>query len=262
VTKQHNEDVKHLLRLMGVPVVEAPSEAEGQCAELARKGKVWGVATEDMDVLTFRTPYQLKKLTMAASRKEPIQLIEHQKILDGFGITQAQFIDLCILCGCDYCDSIKGIGPKKALAGIKKYGTIEKFLESMDKDSKNIQIPANWLTEEPIFVEARRIFNELEVVDAENLDIKWGDCDEKALTEFLVEKNGFNAERVKAAIERLKKAKTKGGQTRMDSFFKAKPLSETEKKSLSDKKRKAAGDKKKDAAAAKKKKTGMFGKKK
>jgi flap endonuclease-1 len=25
-----------------------------------------------------------------------------------------QFVDLCILCGCDYCDSVRGIGPKKA----------------------------------------------------------------------------------------------------------------------------------------------------
>ena len=42
---------------MGVPVVEAPCEAEAQCAELAKSGKVYATATEDMvRVLT----YQLK----------------------------------------------------------------------------------------------------------------------------------------------------------------------------------------------------------
>ncbi|CAN1219270.1 Flap endonuclease 1 [Linum perenne] len=39
VTKQHNDDCKKLLRLMGVPVIEAPSEAEAQCAALCKSGK-------------------------------------------------------------------------------------------------------------------------------------------------------------------------------------------------------------------------------
>ena len=40
MTKEHQEDCKRLLRLMGVPVVEAPCEAESQFAALARAGKV------------------------------------------------------------------------------------------------------------------------------------------------------------------------------------------------------------------------------
>jgi hypothetical protein len=43
-----------------------------------------------------------------------------------------QFVDLCILCGCDYTDTIRGIGPKNALKLIKTHGTIEKVLESLD----------------------------------------------------------------------------------------------------------------------------------
>ena len=40
VTREHNEECKRLLGLMGVPVVEAPSEAEAQCAQLCKEGLV------------------------------------------------------------------------------------------------------------------------------------------------------------------------------------------------------------------------------
>lgn len=36
-----------------------------------------------------------------------------------------QFVDLCILLGCDYCEKICGLGPKRALRLIQKHRTIE-----------------------------------------------------------------------------------------------------------------------------------------
>ena len=53
VSRKDCEDVKALLRMMGVPVVEAPCEAEAQCGELVKGGKAHAVGTEDMDALTF-----------------------------------------------------------------------------------------------------------------------------------------------------------------------------------------------------------------
>jgi hypothetical protein len=67
-SQEHNEDCKRLLTLMGVPVVEAPSEAEAQCAEMAKGGLVYGVATEDMDALTFATPRLLRNLMAPQSQ--------------------------------------------------------------------------------------------------------------------------------------------------------------------------------------------------
>ena len=43
-----------------------------------------------------------------------------------------QFIDLCILLGCDYCDSIKGIGPKRAIDLVKQHKTIEDIVKNLD----------------------------------------------------------------------------------------------------------------------------------
>lgn len=40
VTKTHNEEAKELLKLMGVPYIDAPAEAEAQCAAMVKSGKV------------------------------------------------------------------------------------------------------------------------------------------------------------------------------------------------------------------------------
>ncbi|GKV13234.1 hypothetical protein SLEP1_g24277 [Rubroshorea leprosula] len=56
VTKQHNEDCKRLSRLMGLPMIDALSEVEAQCAALCMLGKVYAVASEDVDPLTFEAP--------------------------------------------------------------------------------------------------------------------------------------------------------------------------------------------------------------
>jgi len=40
-------------------------------------------------------------------------------------LTSDEFLDFCIMCGTDYNDNIPGVGPVKAYALIKEYGSIE-----------------------------------------------------------------------------------------------------------------------------------------
>ena len=105
--------------------------------------------TEDMDTLTFQTPILLRHLTSPLSQKQPILEIHHSKILEGLDLSAEQFVDLCILCGCDYCGNIKGVGPKTALKGIRTHKCIENFLKHLDK--KKHPPPADWLGENPIY---------------------------------------------------------------------------------------------------------------
>ncbi|KAI5658297.1 hypothetical protein M9H77_27090 [Catharanthus roseus] len=214
VTKQHNEDCKKLLRLMGVPVVEAPCEAEAQCAALCKSGKVYAVASEDMDSLTFGAPKFLRHLMDPSSKKIPVMEFEISKVLEGLKLTMDQFIDLCILCGCDYCDSIRGIGGLTALKLIDQHKSIEVILENINKE--RYQIPDDWP-----YQDARQLFKEPEVVtDDEQLELKWTAPDEEGLINFLVNENGFSIDRVTKAIEKIKASKNKGSQGRLESFFK------------------------------------------
>ena len=64
-----------------------------------------------------------------ASQGKPILEFDFDKALSELNLTWDQFIDVCIMCGCDYCDSIKGIGPVKALSLIKQHGSIEEPLK-------------------------------------------------------------------------------------------------------------------------------------
>ena len=59
--------------------------------------------------------------------------------LVGLDLTYHQFVDLCILLGCDYCDSIKGIGPVNGLKLIKQCGDLEGVIAHCEK--KKIALP-------------------------------------------------------------------------------------------------------------------------
>ncbi|KAG6520142.1 hypothetical protein ZIOFF_017176 [Zingiber officinale] len=93
---------------MGVPNIEAPCEAEAQCVALCKSDKVFAVALKDMDTLTFGAPRFLRHLMDSSSKKISVMEFEVPKVLEELRLTMDQFIDLCILSGYDYCDTIKG----------------------------------------------------------------------------------------------------------------------------------------------------------
>lgn len=243
VTREQNEEAKKLLRLMGVPVVEAPGEAEAMCAELAKKGVVYATATEDMDALTFGTPRLVRNATAAASRKLDIIEVDLASVLSELQLTMDEFIDLCILMGCDYTTTIRGIGPNKALEMIQKHKSIEEGLKHLNTEKYTFN------PEEFLYREAAALFKNPDVTDATDMKVTWTSPDEDGLLQFLCEEKGFSRERVLGGIERLKKSKGKAQQQRLDGFFTILPKS----KEALDKKRKADAKK---APPAKKPKTG------
>ncbi|QIW98733.1 hypothetical protein AMS68_004251 [Peltaster fructicola] len=251
VTREHNEEARRLLKLMGVPFIIAPTEAEAQCAVLARAGKVYAAASEDMDTLTFNSPVLLRKLTFAEQRKEPIQEIHLDKVLEGLEMEYEQFIDLCILLGCDYVDPVKGIGPKVALGLIREYKNLESVVEHI-KTSSKYTLPEDWP-----YKEARLLFLEPDVRQADDplCDFKWENPDVDGLVKFLVEEKGFSEDRVRNGAARLQKNLKSSQQARLEGFFKVKEKTDEEKASLKRKnEEKVEAQKKQKKAEAKAKK--------
>ncbi|KAF8547455.1 PIN domain-like protein [Imleria badia] len=221
VTREHNEECQKLLRLMGIPVVIAPSEAEAQCAELARGGKVYAAGSEDMDTLTFAAPILYRHLTFSEAKKAPISEISLEKALQGLEMNMSLFIDLCILLGCDYLEPIKGIGPKSALKLIREHDGLEGVVEHLREKQKKkggIQVPEEWPWQD-----AKKLFEKPDVLPASEVELDWKDPDMEGLVQFLVVEKGFNEERVRKGAEKLQKFLSAKQQGRLDGFFTVQP---------------------------------------
>ncbi|KAH8741643.1 flap endonuclease 1 [Cryptosporidium ryanae] len=230
VSKQQINDVKKLLGLLGLPMVEAPSEAEAQCAELCKEGIVYGVATEDADSLTFGTPIVIRHLNFSEnskkiSKKHPsgknmMQVIKLSTLLSELELNMDQFIDLCILCGCDYCSTIRGIGANTAYKLLKKHKDIETIIKNIDQ-TKN-QIPENF-----DYIKVRELFKNPEVLKRSEIEnqIKWTNPKYEELSEWLIKEQNFSETRVQSYCDRIKKSKNKTAQTCLDGFFNSNPRS-------------------------------------
>jgi len=199
ITKKQLEECKQLLRLLGIPVINAPEEADSQCAWLAKKGLVYGVSTEDMDILTFGSPRIIRNLS---SRKKSSIEIELSTILDKLDITYLQFVDLCILLGCDYCSTLSGIGMKKAFGIIKKYGTIENFITSDDIKDMEITVSNKFIEDKKKTLE---YFINPNVHELDETMLEWKEPDYEKIINFMVKSYGFNKNTISKKVNKLKK---------------------------------------------------------
>jgi flap endonuclease-1 len=200
LTKSMIDDSKRLLQLLGIPFVQAPSEAEAQAALIARKGDVWAASSKDYDSLLFGAPRLVRFLTLTGKEYLPSkgyfrplkpEVIVLQESLEKHGITREQLVDLAILVGTDFNRGVKGIGPKKALKLIRTH----RKLENMPSEIK-IKLPKNPQKIRSVFLEPNVY---------ENYEISYGELQEEELYNFLCKERDFSRKRVQTAADRMKK---------------------------------------------------------
>jgi flap endonuclease-1 len=215
LTKPMIEDAKQLLQLLGIPYVQAPSEAEAQTAYMAYKGDVWAASSKDYDSLLFGTPRLVRYLTITGKEFLPSkgitrplkpELINLGNFLSHHDITREQLIDMAILIGTDFNEGIKGIGPKTALRLVKKHGKIE-------------NMPAEIKTEieGQNYEQVRKIFLKPQVTSSYNL--KYESLNEDRLMNFLCNQRNFSSQRVETAIQRMKRFYESTKQTELEKWF-------------------------------------------
>ena len=203
VNEQLISDAKTLLELMGIPVIQAPSEGEAQAAYMAAEGKVWASASQDYDSLLFGAPRLVRNVTITGRRKLPgkniyvevkPELIVLEEVLKTLKLDREKLIEMAILVGTDYNPGgIKGIGPKKALELVKyKKDVLARYNRESDVD----------------LYEIKEFFLNPPVTD--DCKLEWKMPDEEGILKFLCDEHDFSEERVKHGLERLRKAVKKG----------------------------------------------------
>ena len=216
MTDEVKESAKELIRYMGLPIVDAPSDGEQEAAYICRRKDVWATASQDFDSLLFGTPVLLRNLTMTGRRKVPgkdiyreikTEVIDSEEFLRNLGISREQLVDMCILMGTDFNTGIKGIGPKKALKLVRDNGDLESVLRKIGEDITDYQ-------------EIRGIF--LDYEGSDDYSVEHGPLDRQAVVDMLTSYD-FSADRVNSALDRIESARKeeerKRKQKALDAWF-------------------------------------------
>jgi len=217
LTPEMIEDTKELIRALGQCIVQAPSEGEAQASYIVKKGDADYVLSQDADCLMFNAPKLVKNLTISGKRKKPgayayeevsPEVIELKEVLKELKIDQDQLIILGILVGTDYnVGGIKGIGPKKALALIKKHK--HKYDEVFKEAKWGEHFNFSWK-------EVFNLIKHMKITDRYKLE--WEDIDKEKVVKMLVEEHDFSRERIEKALDRLEQSTDKNQKGLGDYF--------------------------------------------
>ncbi len=216
MTPEILETSKKLIQLMGLPVIQAPSDGEAQAAYMCRKGDVYAAASQDFDSILFGAPLLVRNMTISGRRKVPgkqiyrdvnTEIIDSQEMLQSLGVTREQLVDVCMMIGTDFNTGVNGIGPKKGLKLIQKHGSLEKVMKETDIDI-------------PDYEEVREIF--LNGPKSDEYNVKIGNIDRDGVLDLMTE-YGFSEDRVTNVINKIEAARKaesiRKKQKSLDAWF-------------------------------------------
>ena len=189
------ETTRELLELLDVPVVEAPAEGEAQCAHMAATGTADHAGSEDYDTLLFGAPTTLRQLT---SKGDP-ELMDLAATLDDLGLDRQGLVDVAMLCGTDFNEGVRGIGPKTAVTAVREHGDLWGVLDARDVTIPNAAAVREFFTDPP-------------VADADvDVDVN---PDVEAARTYVIDEWGVDADEVERGFERIAESQVQAGLDR------------------------------------------------
>ncbi|KAE8250947.1 hypothetical protein A4X13_0g4231 [Tilletia indica] len=157
-----------VLRREKVSYIVAPYEADAQLAYMEKEGIIDGIITEDSDMLVFGCKRVLFKLDSDGGCIEILQSkLTANKSVSFVGWTIHEFRQMSILSGCDYLESINGMGLKNAHRLLRRYKTVDKVLQAVRLEGK-LRVPPTYAHD---FRRAELTFLHQRVIDPRNMTL-------------------------------------------------------------------------------------------
>lgn len=232
ITEQMHHEVQDLLRLFGMPYLVSPAEAEAQCAFLDSSGQTEGTITDDSDVFLFGAKRVVRHLF---DRDEVSEVYSSEEIERKLSLNQSNLICMAMLCGCDYTDGIRGVGPVTATEIIQEFkdhdlDCLVKFRDWWIKAKKQKRPPEN---ETKVKLQLRRLhlfegFPNPSVFEAyknPNVDttlepFTWSPPELELLEEFAIKTLNWSKKQADDMIAPLaKKLRNNSSQKHMTDYF-------------------------------------------
>ncbi|XP_039130239.1 exonuclease 1-like [Dioscorea cayenensis subsp. rotundata] len=156
-----------VLKKERVNYIVAPYEADAQMTFLSINKLVDAVITEDSDLVPFgchRIIFKMDKFGQGVEFKS--SMLGKNKELDFTGFTKTMLLEMCIFSGCDYLQSLPGMGLKRAHALVQKFKSYEKVIKHLRYNS--VAVPPHY---EETFKKAMWAFKHQRVYDPAKKDI-------------------------------------------------------------------------------------------
>ncbi|XP_060047830.1 DNA excision repair protein ERCC-5 isoform X4 [Erinaceus europaeus] len=234
VTAQMFLESQELLRLFGVPYVEAPMEAEAQCAILDLTEQTSGTITDDSDIWLFGARHVYKNFFNKNKFVEYYQYVDFHNQL---GLDRNKLINLAYLLGSDYTEGIPAVGCVTAMEILNEFPghglePLLKFSEWWHEAQQNQKMRPN-----PHDTKVKRKLRKLQltpgfpnpavaaaylrpVVDDSKGSFLWGRPDLGRIREFCQRYFGWNTTKTDETLfPVLKQLNVQQTQLRIDSFF-------------------------------------------
>lgn len=181
-------DIKNLLKFMGVTFLEAPEGVEAEhygaymtAGDIGNRFCTY-MLSADSDVIAFGgnlLRHTTEKSATGKTKKTVYRVYELDDVLNALDVNYDEFLKICVSLGTDFqSDKIKGVGPKTVVKKVKD--------DKIDFDEELISVMDYFRSDPP----------------AVGSDIQENKFDPDGLREFLLSRN-FKDDRITTAIETM-----------------------------------------------------------